>query len=407
MRISLSVATLSLILLTACARQPVADPVAPASAASNPAATQTGMIEVSTAATIERTLARAIEITGTLEAQEEVTVSSEVEGKIAELYVDIGSFVKAGDKLLALETAELQERVKQAEASVAVAEAHLGPVGGEAVPLERHPEFRHAQATYLQTKADFERAQRLFDSGDISRQERDRANTQFEQARAIFEATHAKIDIYHANLKQARAQLALARKQLNDAVVRAPVSGAIKERLTATGEYLTKGRNVVRIVQIDPLRLRGDVPEQHIGKVQAGQMVEFTVDNLPGATFQGRITRFSPVLDKRSRTLMVEAAVRNDQLQLKPGLFARARISTVAGAAALMVPQRAITTFAGLNKVFLLVEGKAVARTVKLGQRDGDLVEVLEGVSANDQVITDNLDKLSDGQAVRSSTTKD
>src|SRR5207248_2193720 len=99
--------------------------------------------------------------------------------------------------------------------------------------------------------------------------------------------------------------------------------------------------------------------------------------------------------------LTVEASVRNEGLQLKPGLFARSFISIDSQSAAVMVPQRAVITTAGLNKLYLFVDGQAHAIDVKLGQVDGDMVEILEGVKPGDRVITTNLDKLQDGGSVR------
>jgi multidrug efflux pump subunit AcrA (membrane-fusion protein) len=330
-----------------------------------------------------------------------MTVSSEIDGKIDEVYFDFGAYVKAGDKLVSLDRREFEWKVKQAEAAVASAEARVGPVGGPPVPLERHSEVRNALAVMEQARAEYERAEKLLKSGDISRQSYDQAKALYDQANAKLESTASQVEIYRANLDQARAQLLLARKQLADAGIYAPISGAIKERLASKGEYVIKGRNIARIVQIDPLRLRGDVPEQYINQLRMGQTVSFSVESMPGVSFQGKLVRLSPAVDKRSRSLTVEAEVRNSNLQLKPGLFARATIATTAKSAVIMVPQRAVVTTAGLTKIYLLVDGQAHAREVKLGQTDGDLVEILEGVKAGDQVITDNLDKIEDGSPVK------
>jgi RND family efflux transporter MFP subunit len=357
-------------------------------------------LQVSVVEAIERTVARSIEIMGSLDGQEEITVSSEVDGKIEDVYIDFGSYVKAGDRLVGLDLREFKLKVEQAEAAVASAEARLGPVGGPPVPLEEHSEVRQAKAVMDQSKAEFDRAERLIKNGDISRQTYDQIKALYDQASAKLATSVSQVWVYRANLDQARSQLSLARKQLADAVINAPISGAIKERLASKGEYVIKGRNIARIVQLDPLRLRGEVPEQYINQLRVNQPVSFSVDNMPGTEFHGILTRLSPAVDKRSRSLTVEASVRNQGLHLKPGLFARATIATTAKSAAVMVPKRAVINTAGLAKVYLLVDNQARAREVKLGQTEGDLIEILEGVRPGDQIITDNLDKLQDGSPV-------
>lgn len=383
--------------LIACKQQPVVNKTETVNNTTTPAPAT----EVSTTTVIERAVNNSIEVTGTLEGQEEVTVSSEVEGTIAEINFDLGTYVKAGDLLVSLDKRELQWRVTQAEATMAAAEARLGRMGGKTLPVDEHPEVRQARAALEQAQADYQRVDKLLEKGDVSRQLYDQTKALYDQARARLDATLAQVEIYRANLEQSQAQLALARKQLGDAVVRAPVSGAIKERLVAKGEYLTKGRNVARIVQLDPLRLRVDVPEQHISKLRVGQTVIFHVDSLAGKEFQGSLTLLSPVVDKRSRALTIEARVNNADLQLKPGLFVRVSIGINDQAKALMVPQRAVTATAGLNKLYLVVDGQAQAREVKLGAQHGDMVEIIAGVKVGDQVVISNLDKLQDGSPLR------
>ncbi|MEW6730021.1 MAG: efflux RND transporter periplasmic adaptor subunit [Acidobacteriota bacterium] len=398
MKVKSTLLLLLLCCLTACSGQRTAETAATSTVGVQAASTPVAL-EVSTSEVVERAVTRTVEINGTLEGQEEITVSSEVEGTIRQVNFDLGSYVKVSDALITLDTRELEWRVAQAEANVASAEARLGLSAARSV--DEHPEIRQARAALEQTQADYQRAAKLIEKGDISRQLYDQAKALNDQAQARLESARAQVEVYRANLNQAQAQLSLTRKQLADAVVRAPVAGAIKERLTGTGEYLTKGRPIARIVQIDPLRLRGEVPEQYISKLRVGQPISFRVDSLAGTQFQGTLTRLSPVVDKRTRTLMVEATVANSALQLKPGMFARASIGIAAQANALLVPQRAIIVTAGLTKLFLSIDGQARAREVKLGQQDGELVEILEGINRQEIVVLDQLDKLQDGSPLR------
>ncbi|MBL8148918.1 MAG: efflux RND transporter periplasmic adaptor subunit [Blastocatellia bacterium] len=358
----------------------------------------TSMISYTLTSVIERSLAKTIEITGTLEGQEEVVVSSEIEGRIAEVYFDFGSQIKTGDTLLKLDTREFEMKVAQAEATVASAEARLKAPNGDFVKTEEHPEVRQVKAAMDQAKAEFERAEKLIDKGDISKQTYDQIKAQYDQVQARLDAIVAQIEIYRATLAQSRAQLDIARKQLSDCIVKAPITGFIKERLASKGEYLTKGKNVARIVQIDPLRLRADVPEQYINDLYIGQKVSFQVDSITGSTFEGKLTRLSPSVDKQSRSLKIEATIYNSKLQLKPGLFARASINLSSNLPALVVPAKAVITASGLSKLYILDNNRVSARVVRLGQKDGELIEIVEGVKAEEQVILcETPDKLEDG----------
>jgi membrane fusion protein (multidrug efflux system) len=124
------------------------------------------------------------------------------------------------------------------------------------------------------------------------------------------------------------------------------------------------------------------------------------VDSLPGKDFQATVNRFSPSLDKNSRSLMIEASIPNPNLELKPGMFARIKLAFSGQKIALMVPEKAVLTTVGLKKLYVVADGKAQAREVSLGQKDGDLVEVLTNLKPNETVVVSNLEKLADGSPI-------
>lgn len=357
-------------------------------------------IEVSTAPVVERNLSKALELTGTLEGQEEVIISSELDGRISDTNIDLGSYVKKGDKLFSLDSRELAWKVDQAQAILRSAEIALGQAGKPSGTNDEHPGVRDAYAALEKAKIDFERTEKLLKDGIIPNQEYDRAKTLYDQTRARWETAIAQVEVYRTNIIQARASLELAQKQLEDSIIYAPLGGSIKERLVSTGEYVKKGQAVARIIQINPLRLRTNVPEQYLQQIKSGEALNFQTDSLPDKSFQATITRFSPALDKNSRSLMIEASIANPNLELKPGMFARVKITSNVLNNALMVPEKAVITTVGLKKVYVLIDGKAQSREVSIGQIDGDLVEILTNLKPSETVITSNLDKLADGSPI-------
>jgi len=197
---------------------------------------------------------------------------------------------------------------------------------------------------------------------------------------------------------QRLSELDIARQALRDSTVTAPFDGMIRERMAGVGDYVAVGQPVVVLVRVNPLRLRLEVPEREAAGVREGQPVRLTVEGDPG-THEGRVARISPSIREESRTLLVEAEVPNPNSRLRPGSFAKAEIVTQADEPAVLVPTSSIVSFAGIEKVIGVADGKAVEKRVKTGRRAGDRVEILEGTAAGDVVVVEP-GNLVDGQPV-------
>ena len=200
-----------------------------------------------------------------------------------------------------------------------------------------------------------------------------------------------------AVMAQRRSELSLARQQLADTSVYEPLDGVVQEKRASVGEYLAAGAPVVNIVKMDPLRLRAEVPEREAKNVRSGQSVRVTLDG-DTTVYLGQIMRLSPVIAQQSRMLLVEADVRNNG-KLRPGAFAHAEIVTNDAQMAATVPSRAIVTFAGIEKVIVVQNGKALEKPVTTGRRNGEWTEIVAGVNVGDQVVVDP-GNLQSGQAV-------
>ena len=146
------------------------------------------------------------------------------------------------------------------------------------------------------------------------------------------------------------------------------------------------GSPVATVVRVDPLRLRVAVPERDAADVRPGQKVRLAVEGDP-ASYGGRVVRLSPAIEEQSRTLLIEAEIPNPRGTLRPGAFAKAEITTDAGQRVVVVPASAIVTFAGIDKVLVVADGRAVEKRVQLGRRVGAQVEVLKGLAAGEPVV--------------------
>ena len=387
----------SVIFASACGRkasEPTAEAKAKAAAAPAPA------IDVATASAITRSLQRGVEVVGSLAADEEVVVSAQAPGELAELKVDFGGFVTRGQVIALIDQRDAKLRVEQAEATLKQTMARLGMTDGEKFDPNRTADVRVAKAQLDWEKMNLDRQARLVEKGDIARALYDQASTTHSLAQARYQAAVDAVNQQLALVEQQRASLNLAKKAVADTVVRSPINGSVKEKHTSRGSYLPVNGRIVTLVKINPLRLRADIPEYAAASVRSGQTMTLTVEAFPDRTFTGRVVRIGASLNEQTRSLTIEAEVANPGNLLRPGMFAKSTLVTSKDAPAVMVPLRAVQQVAGLNKVFVIENGTASERIVKIGATDGDLIEVVAGVKSGESVATSNLDKLQEGSAV-------
>lgn len=345
--------------------------------------------EVRLATAEEGRLARTIDVSGTLAADEQAELSFKVAGRLQQLNVDIGSPVRRGQVIARLVPTDSDLRVRQAETALQQARTQLGlpPQGSdETVVPEETALVKGAAATLKQAQLTRDRMARLFDEKLIPQSDLDAA----EAALGVAEGRHQEaIETARTRqglLAQRKSELAIARQQLADTGLTAPFDGVIQERTASVGDYMAPGTQAVVIVRVHPLRLRLSVPEREAPGVTIGLPVKLSVEGDPAA-YTGRVARISPAITEDNRTLMVEAEVPNPGGRLRPGSFAKAEIVVQASDPAVLVPASSILTFAGIEKVIGVENGKAVEKKVRTGRRSGDQVEIVEGVKAGEPVV--------------------
>ena len=345
--------------------------------------------EVRTAPARVQPLELTVPATGTLLAWEQTTLSVKVAGRLKTLAVDLGSVVHPGEVLAEVEPRDYELRVQQAEAALAQARAALGlPLEGaeDRVALEDTSPVRQARAVLEEAAKNRERIERLAQQGISSTAERDTVEAAYQVAQSRYAAALDDARTRLAALAQRRAELELARQQLADTRVRAPFAGVVQARVAHLGEFLPAGAPVVRLVQTSPLRLRLEVPERQAVSLRAGQTVRFTLEGSP-VVHHTTLARLSPALNDASRVLVAEADVPNPDGALRAGAFARAAVVVSTNTPGLTVPAEALVVFAGLEKVVLVREGRALERTVTTGRRGPGWVEILAGLEPDTPVV--------------------
>jgi RND family efflux transporter MFP subunit len=355
---------------------------------------------VKTVQVSETPIGETVTVNGTLAAYDQTTVGMKVPGRLQSITVDLGTVVRKGQAIAKLEPQDYQLRVQQAEAALAQARARVGlsPDGkDDRVAADQTGTVREAKAVLDEAKAKRDRATRLINQGIIPRAEFDTADADYKVALSRYQDAIEEIRNRQGLLAQRRSELNLSRQQLADTILYAPINGVVQEKRASVGEYLAAGAPVVDIVQIDPLRLRVDVPERESHKIHSGQSVRVLVEGDPDI-YLGAVKRLSPSISQQNRVLSVEADVRNNG-HLKPGAFVRAEIVTDQTAIAATVPPSALVVFAGIEKVITVEGGKAVEKVVMTGRRGQDWIEIKSGINVG-QIVIVNPGNLQSGQSV-------
>lgn len=353
---------------------------------------------------VEVRVPRTVVATGTLQAEDLVVLGTKVPGRLGEISVDMGTRVRKGQVIARLDPSDYKLRVDQAEAALQQARARLGltPTGtDERVDSERTSIVRQAKAVLDEARLTRDRSAKLIEQELIARSQLDTAEANLAVAEGRYHDALEEVLTRQAVVAQRRSEVDLARQQLTDTVLASPIDGAVSARQASVGEYLAAGAPVATLVRMHPLRLRVAVPEREAIEVRAGQTVRLTVEGDP-TVYQGRVVRLSPIVQEQNRTLGVEAEVPNERGALKPGSFARAEIVTEASQPVIRIPAVSLVTFAGVEKVLVVREGKIAEVRVQTGRRAADAVEILSGLKSGDMVVREP-GNLTAGQAVTAS----
>src|SRR5215831_15980261 len=357
----------------------------------------------------EETARRRIQAVGSLYALEESTLSSEVEGRVAEVLADIGDNVKQGQPLVRLDPEELQFEVERQRGIVRQVRAQLGIGPNDPPPgdPQKIASVQRAEADLFDADQKYTRAQEMFRDNLISQQQLDEAASRYQSTKATYTVALQEVDRLKALLVSSEASEKLSEKKLNDSTIRAPFPGAIKTRSVHPGEYLKVQSPVMVLVRTDRLRARLAVPERWAGWVKDGVTIDLHVEAFPADLFQAKITRINPTVSQDSRTFEAEAIIDNHEARLKAGFFVQASIPSEKAEKTISVPEAAVTYRYGVYKVFVVNGNRVNERQIRpAGQSEdekGRRFEVAEGLKAGDRVAATTSGELHDGDLIQES----
>ncbi len=348
---------------------------------------------------------------GKISPVEEIAIIPKIPGRVAAVPFDIGQQVKKGEVVLRLESTDIAAQVAQAEAGLALAQASYAKQKAgtrpEQVEMTR-AQVAQAQANFSNAEVNYTRMKNLFTEGAIAQKDLDGAKLQYdlyqaqltsakEQLRIVQTGeTTETFKISQAQVRQAQATVDLARVSLANAVVLAPLAGVISQRNIDPGEMASPALTALSIVNLQEMRVEGNVAEADINHVRVGQEVTVKIDTLGNAKFTGKIVMVSPVADTRSKAYPIKVTIPNSDGALKPGMFATVEIVTASRSDALVVPADAVVEKSGAKVVYVAQDGKAMERAVEIGLSDEGQVEIKQGLKAGEYLVVAGQQLLND-----------
>ncbi|MGA9763815.1 MAG: efflux RND transporter periplasmic adaptor subunit [Rhodomicrobium sp.] len=294
---------------------------------------------------------------GTLTADQQVNVTTQIAGQVREIHFVSGQRVKKGDKLV-----QLDDAPERADLANFEAQAHLA-------------------------EANMERTMTLLKSDFVARQTMDQNRSVLDQAKAQIQRTQAIID---------------------QKLIRAPFDGVLGIRQVNLGQYIGAGTNIVGLINLDTLHVDFRLPEQNASKLTIGQEIDIAADAMPGKSFKAKITAIEPRVSESTRTLSVQGTLSNPGETLRPGMFADVSVVLPPKSDAITIPVTALdATLYGSSVLVLEPEGNPSDKVFKLrrepvtaGLYFGSQVEIANGLKGGETVVASGQTKLQTGALV-------
>jgi membrane fusion protein (multidrug efflux system) len=324
------------------------------------------LASVDVATVTPRALSRSLPLSGSMAPVVQATVKSKVGGEVEQVTVREGEDIKEGDVIARIDTRNLQAQYDRELAAVEKATADR----------------------------------------DLATLNRDKNRALLEQryiSRNTYESTESAYAGSLASLKLAEAQARLAKINLDDAVIRAPFSGTLAERLVEPGEKVSPDTPVVSLVDLRQMLLEAAVPAQEIPSVRIGQIARFKVGGFGDREFEGTVQRINPITANGSRAITIYIAVQNPDRALKGGMFAQGELVLQSSEPVLSIPRPAVHEESGVPVVYTFEDGKIGRKQVRVGPavEGSEFVEVRDGLDAGERVIVVDIGERKPGSSAK------
>jgi RND family efflux transporter MFP subunit len=347
----------------------------------------------------------------------EVNLTPKVSGRVSAIRAEVGSRVAKGESLAELERGDYDAQYRQAKAALEGAKASLARTsdsGQEQQVNGARSAADQAQVAYDDAKSLYEKTRRLFDSGAVAKQQLDDIDARYKDASIQLEAAKRELslvadkagsqanDIVTGQVDAASAQLDFAKSQLDATVIRSPIAGLVSYRGIEAGEIV--GNTTLAFVVIDDSSVLAEagLSERQIGRVARDMAVQVLIPALGPTPFEGKVDSVSPAPDPRGQLYSVRVRIQNPKGSIKGGMIAKLKLPLEARPGAVVAPEKALFSESGSDYAFVAAKKpngsyKAEKRELRLGESDGESVEILEGLSPGELVVVSGKELIADG----------
>ena len=356
-----------------------------------------------------------LKVTGVVEANETVRVTSEIMGQAKEVKVKDGEEVNKGDILIALGDEQIKIQVAQAQATLDSIQASSDKIKSGARPQE----IKQAESALLQAKLNrdsveenYLRMEKLFLEKAISQQQYEQAKNQYEIADVQYQSAQESYELViegaaeediksiEAQVRQTKAALDMAKYQLKNTQITAPISGKVTSITVSTGEMVSPSVPLLSIIDVSRIFVKVGISEKDISKIKEGQKVNLEIDAFLEEKFQGEVVSKGVAVDQISKTLEVKIEILQPEVDIPVGVFARGDILVKTNQDALIIPSSALTRKKDGIYVYVIEEGIARQKEVVLGIIQDERVEILDGLSGEEEIVVLGNQELEDGLKV-------
>lgn len=348
-----------------------------------------------------------LEIVGCFEALAEVSLAPEVNGRVQQIPVNLGDVLKKGQVVLRLDPTDIQLQIGLDRANLLQELARLGlkHPGEKLRNSSDAPAVKKAKAVMENAYSNYKRNLRMRQEDLISSKDVEDALKDYRTAKADYESALEQVSEIEASVDSKIAALKIDEQKMQYCVLTAPMDGYVKEKKVEVGNYMQANSTAITLVDINPLYLSVDIPQNRIEKIKTGKEIVITTDAVPGKEFHGKIVQISPVVNPDTRTITVRAMIKNPEYILKPGMFSKVSLITGVDDSAIMVPKAALLEEVGVSKLFIIRKDQGLSKAyevkVKKGEGQGDFIQVIGEVRDGDLVAVTSLAVLVEGIEVK------
>lgn len=352
---------------------------------------------------------------GRIKPIQEIMITPKQPGKVVNINFDLGQRVKKGQVLFQLDKTDASLQLNQAAIAVELGEINLKRISGstyEQQIIQLKTALSSAEINYNDANANFETIKVLYEAGGESKFNYDRAESQYKLAKEQYENAMANyklleeisylenIELAKAQLEQSKAAYNIALNALNNMDVKSPIDGVISGKNLKVGEFISNATVAFVIVDDSSYTIDIDVSENVIGKIQIGDKVKVYIDSISEKTLIGTVTAVAPSADIQKQAYTVRITLEESPDTVKGGMFAEVKFTIESAENSIIVPLSSVIKEEGKNYIFVVYGNKVKKIEITVGVYNDKEIQILDGISADDVIVTKGQDFLKDDSTI-------